>query len=152
MAGKGRKMNREFLEQQLQLADKASEVLRLSYQRISKRLPLSIDLQDDLLIELDALTSRFARMSDILIQKVFRAVDAIELVDEGSILDRLNRAEKRSLISSAQQWREIRLLRNQIAHEYVLNDLRELFEQTIANTSELLSTLDRVKQYANSQL
>ena len=79
MAGKGRKMNREFLEQQLQLADKASEVLRLSYQRISKRLPLSIDLQDDLLIELDALTSRFARMSDILIQKVFRAVDAIEL-------------------------------------------------------------------------
>jgi len=152
MAGKGRRMNREFLDQQLQLADKAAEVLRLSYERISKRLPLPVELADDVLIELDALTSRFARMADILIQKVFRAVDALELVDEGSMLDRLNRAEKRGLISTAQQWREIRLLRNQIAHEYVLNDLRELFEQTIANAPELLLTLDRVKHFAGTKL
>ncbi len=82
-----------------------------------------------------------------MLQKVFRAMDAIELVDEGSLLDRINRAEKRGIIESAVLWREIRQLRNQIAHEYVLMDQRELFERTMQFSPELLRTMERIESY-----
>ena len=67
----------------------------------------------------EALTSRFARLNDFLLQRVFRTLDQIELADEAA-LDRLQRAEARGLISSAERWRELRLLRNAIAHDYLI--------------------------------
>ena len=51
----------------------------------------------------EALTSRFARLNDFLLQRVFRTLDQIELADDGTALDRLQRPEKRGLISSAER-------------------------------------------------
>lgn len=148
MADDRRGLSQGFLNEQLELARKAAAVLQHSYDRVQKFSPLPAQFSSDLLIDLDALTSRFARLSDILLQKVFRAIDAIELVDDGSLIDRMNRAEKRGVIDSAALWREIRQLRNQIAHEYVLSDQRELFERTIQFAPELLRTMARVDHYA----
>ncbi|PHY03290.1 MAG: hypothetical protein CK530_01920 [Planctomycetaceae bacterium] len=67
----------------------------------------------------EALTSRFARRNDFLLQRVFRTLDQIELADE-AVLDRLQRAETRGLISAAERWRELRLLWNAIAHDYLI--------------------------------
>lgn len=141
-------LSRAFLNEQLELARKATAVLQHSYDRVKKISPLPAQLSSDELIDLDAMTSRFARLSDILLQKVFRAIDAIELVDDGSLIDRMNRAEKRGVIDSAALWREIRQLRNQIAHEYVLADQRELFERTIHFTPDLLRAMEQVQRYA----
>ena len=140
-------MNDDYLKEQIELADKAAGVLRYSYENIADALPLNEVLDDDVLVNLDALTSRFARLADILTQKVFRALDAIELIDEGTLIDRLNRAEKRGIIESAAQWREIRLLKNQIAHDYVLSDLREIFSQTIAFCPVVFQALNKVNDY-----
>ena len=68
----------------------------------------------------ETLAFRFARRNDFLLQRVFRTLDQIELADEGTVLDRLQRAEARGLISSAERWRELRLLRNAIAHDYLI--------------------------------
>ena len=57
-------------------------------------------LPPEQLERLESLTSRFARLSDLLIQRVFRLVDEIELTGEGSVLDRIYRAEKRGWVSS----------------------------------------------------
>lgn len=148
MADDRRGLSQGFLSEQLELARKAAAVLQHSYDRVQNFSPLPAQLSNDALIDLDALTSRFARLSDILLQKVFRAIDAIELVDDGTLIDRMNRAEKRGVIDSAALWREIRLLRNQIAHEYVLTDQRELFERTIQFAPELLRTMERAQRYA----
>ncbi len=67
----------------------------------------------------EALAFHFARLNDFLLQRVFRTLDKIELADEAA-LDRLQRAEARGLISSAERWRELRLLRNAIAHDYLI--------------------------------
>ncbi|RME17801.1 MAG: hypothetical protein D6797_01640 [Bdellovibrio sp.] len=105
----------------------------------------SYSLED--LDKLEALTSRFSRVSDILIQKAFRAIDDIELVDSGSILDRIQRAHKRELIESADEFIQIRELRNSIAHEYKITDLNEIFRLCILKSPTLVRAIDKVIEY-----
>ena len=77
--------------------------------------------------DMETLASRFARVSDIVFQKLFRSIDQIELEDKGTLLDAVNRAHQRGLIESVDKVREIRDLRNQIVHEYVKSDLQNVF-------------------------
>ena len=142
-----RQLRTEYLRQQLKLTRKAANALRVSYDNTIPILPVSKDISADDLIQLDALTSRFARLADILIQKVFRAIDAIELVDEGTLIDRLNRAEKRKFIDSVAEWRNIREIRNQIAHEYVVEDLHSLFQDVSRYSPALLSCINHIEAY-----
>ncbi len=146
-----RKIKAEHLRKQMKLAEKASYILNFSYNSTDYLFPLSEDISDEDLVHLDAITSRFARLADILIQKVFRAIDAIELTDEGTLIDRLNRAEQRGIIDSAEGWRNIRELRNQIAHEYVLEDLHSLFEDVIQFTPLVLKCVDKIKIYLRNE-
>jgi uncharacterized protein YutE (UPF0331/DUF86 family) len=137
----------QHLKEQLQLAEKAAKALQFSYDR-AEFIPLHSDraVTPEQAERLEALSARFARLSDILVQKIFRAIDAIELVDEGSLLDRLARMEKRRVIESTETWRVIREVRNQIAHDYVLKDLHTLYNQVYRHTPVLLETLSRVQQ------
>ena len=139
-------VRQQYFREQLALVRKAAKALRYSYGRVQVSLPLPTEIPEELGVQLEALTARFARLADLLVQKLFRAQDALLLEDEGTLLDRLNRAEKRGVIDSVEQWREIRELRNQIAHEYVLSDLRELFEAVIRFTPVLLETVATVER------
>lgn len=95
----------------------------------------------------EALTSRFGRLNDFLLQRVFRTLDQIELADDGTALDRLQRAEKRGLISSADRWRELRLLRNAIAHDYLIESADRVLRESLAAAPELIETAQRVGHY-----
>lgn len=95
----------------------------------------------------ETLTSRFARISDMVLQKVFRSIDKLEFEKEGSLLDVLNRAHKRGLVQSIEEVREIRELRNDIAHEYAPTNLKDLFAETLRLSGSLLEIIDRVKTY-----
>ena len=109
-----------LLTDQLALMRAAVQVLDESRSRVSAfadRLDSALTISERESCE--ALTSRFARLNDFLLQRVFRTLDQIELADEAA-LDRLQRAEARGLISSAERWRELRLLRNAIAHDYLI--------------------------------
>ena len=76
-----------------------------------------------------------------------RAIDRLELEDSGTIIDRINRAERRGLINSAWEFKEIRELRNLIAHEYAEEDLTRLYANVIKRTPPLIEILDPVKEY-----
>ena len=95
----------------------------------------------------EALTSRFARVADILLQKVFRCLDAIEMEEGGTLLDALNRAEKRGLISSVEWFRLVREVRNEIAHEYSVADLLALFQSVQHYAPELLDAVRSTRRY-----
>jgi hypothetical protein len=99
----------------------------------------------------EALTSRFARLNDFLVQRVFRTLDQIELLDEGSPLDRLQRAEARGLITSAERWRELRMLRNSIAHDYLIESADKVLHDALAATPELIETATRVVRYVGEK-
>ena len=83
-----------------------------------KRLDVGSNFTEDELESIEAMTARFAGVSDVLIQIGWGALDAAELEEPGSILDRIHRAEKREIVHPANSLEQIRILRNMISHEY----------------------------------
>ncbi|MFA5817381.1 MAG: hypothetical protein WC865_17400 [Bacteroidales bacterium] len=95
----------------------------------------------------DSLTSKFARTSDIYIQKVLRT--AWSLLHEPSIpfIDLVNRCEKEGIIPSADELIEIRDLRNQIAHEYLPEVLRAMVPEIFQRTTALITAINSTERY-----
>ena len=143
---------RRLIEDQIRLMDAASGVLRDSRERVSALLePGKQFVKRELTIgekeSCEALTSRFARLCDFLFQRVFRSIDAIELQDEGTGIDRLNRMEKRGIIPSAHEWRSLRDLRNSIVHDYLIESSDEVLRESHRRADELFETVENVKRY-----
>jgi uncharacterized protein with HEPN domain len=114
---------------------------------ICGKLGLKTELSEEEFDNMETLSGRFARVSDIIQQKVFRSIDQVELEDRGTLLDSINRAHKRNLINSVEEMREIRDLRNQIVHEYIKEDLQEVFKDILEFTPRLITICDNVIIY-----
>ncbi|MEO6694888.1 MAG: hypothetical protein ABIY50_01500 [Ignavibacteria bacterium] len=98
--------------------------------------------------KMDVLTSRFSRLSDFIMQKILRTIDKINLEDEGTMRDRLNRAEKNNLISSAEEFAVIRKLRNDISHEYIPESMIEIFRNVILYSPLLNDSCKKIIKYS----
>lgn len=117
------------------LAQKAASVLDYSRHHVGSADEIArLAKSPEGMERLESLTSRFARLTDLLIQQVFRLADRLDQLEEGTPIDRLNRAERRGWIDSAHAWKEIRALRNRIAHEYAedvwIGIVREAYSRT----------------------
>lgn len=104
------------------------------------------------LVPFEALASRFVRASDMLFSKVFRALDSLEFYENGSPLDVLNRADKRGLIEDFETIRQIRRMRNRIAHEYTVPDFSTLTDDVRALSGSLFEIYHRTQAYAEKFL
>jgi len=121
--------------------------LEVSYKRCQK-VGLEGPYSEEDLIEFEALTSRFARVVDILVHKVFRSLDRVELIDEGTLIDVINRAEKRHLIESAVKMRAFKDLRNEIAHDYLAEKLSAVHREVYHAVPLLLQAAQKALNYA----
>ncbi|MDR1269922.1 MAG: DUF86 domain-containing protein [Planctomycetaceae bacterium] len=95
----------------------------------------------------EMLTSRFARTTDILVNKVLRSIDTVELLAGGTLIDVVNRAEQRGIIDSVSEIRTIKDLRNEIAHGYEADNLQRLFEAVLQSVPRLLAISERTINY-----
>jgi uncharacterized protein YutE (UPF0331/DUF86 family) len=137
----------ERQERELALLRQAGEITRRSFERCS-RIGVKDDYDGDELNAFEAFASRFGRVADILVQRVLRLIERIDLDDPGTVRDRINRAEKKGLIENAQTFAEIRTLRNAIAHEYLPEAIRIIFRQTLRYAPTLLDAVERSLAYA----
>lgn len=91
-------------------------------------------LPEDQVRTLDQLVYRFGRLQDAMGIRLLPALLQLtqEWADNEPFIDKLNRAEKLGILTSAEQWQLLRELRNQTAHEYpaqpelMLENLRRL--------------------------
>lgn len=120
--------------------------LKRSYE-ICRKIGVKKDYADDELDAFETLTSRYARTADIIIYKVFRSIDAVEFENHGSLIDVLNRAHRRGFFESIEKIRQIKELRNEIAHEYVKDNIIELFGEVIEAAPELFKIFENVSGY-----
>jgi len=86
----------------------------------------------------DALTSKFSRVADIFTQKVLKSLVLLTREDAPTFLDRMNLCEKLGVIPSASDLVEVRDLRNQIAHEYLVENLNEVYQDCLDLSERLL--------------
>lgn len=138
----------ELLQEELAGLQLAAGHLQYSMERCHHLLGHEA-LPPEQLERLESLTSRFARLADLLIQRLFRLVDEVELTGGGTLLDRIYRAEKRGWADAAELI-NIRELRNLIAHEYATEKMQEIYAAVAAMSPALLAAVPKVIVYANN--
>ncbi len=137
----------QYLKENFKQAEEAADHLARSLNRC-KNFIFNEEFTEEHLVELKALASRFARVSDLLIQKIFKTIDVIEGTTPGTVRDRLLQAEKKSIIDNADDFMEIRKIRNRIAHEYGLDDLKDIFVFAFKNSTLLIDSIKTAKEYS----
>jgi len=120
--------------------------------RQCEQVDMTRDLTEEEYDALEAYTSRFSRLSDLLIQKVFRSIDTVELELAGTLLDAVNRAAKRGLVEDVDDIFRIRETRNEVAHEYIAEDLPALFDRIRKYAPVLDRVVDTTVAYCQKYL
>ena len=100
---------------------------------------------------LETLSSRFARTLDFLVRKYWRALDSLEFENQGTLVDVVNRAEKRKFFDEIEQFREMKDLRNEIVHEYLDDKLEETFDDIREFSKVLLEICKRSLEYGKEK-
>lgn len=132
----------------LNLFNKSIEWLNKSYQK-TKNIDLGKNnLSEDELEVLETLSNRFSRAVDILINKVLRSLDLLELEDISRKIDIVIRAEKRGLVDDYKLLIELKDLRNELIHEYIQEMLLEKFKEIIEKTPLLFDIADKINSYS----
>ncbi|MDX2188378.1 MAG: hypothetical protein SFY32_00830 [Bacteroidota bacterium] len=128
---------------------KASLVLQESYDRACLfGIKNEYDLDEK--IEIEALTARFARMSDLITQKLLRSILIILKEPSELVIDRINKSAKYGIIENDIKMLEIRDLRNEIAHEYIPDEIDKIYIKVFELTPVLLSEIKNISSYIQS--
>jgi len=139
------------LRENIDTLNLSADWVRYSYEQTK-----IIELKDTYAVEefnkLENLTSRYARTTDMLVNKALRSIDTVELEDTGTIIDIMNRAEKRGIVSSAELLRTIKDLRNSIAHEYKVTEIPGFFADVLKYTPILLEIIQNTNAYCKRYL
>lgn len=139
-------MSIDYLLENRRLLEKQLFWLRHSFDAV-QRIGLKSEYEVSEFDSYENLCSRFSRMIDFLVRKIFRSIDAVEFENEGTLVDTVNRAHKRGLFENIDTVRQIKDLRNDIAHEYIDDALKDLFEEIIKLTPVLIEIAETTLQY-----
>lgn len=138
----------KYLEQLLDNLRRAKSTLNYSY-NICKKIGVKEEYNEDEQDRLESMSSKFARLTDLILKQAVKTIDMLDLEDPPETLrDAINRAEKKGLVSSALKFIEIRKMRNKIAHEYVdEDDLFAIYTFVLENVSQLFDAVQRIETY-----
>jgi hypothetical protein len=137
----------EILKENLKFLSKSASWLLYSYS-ICKEIGIKKDFSAQELTEFESLTARFARTIDLFINKSLRSLCKVELEEAGTVIDLLNKAEKRGIIESAEIWKKIKELRNTIAHDYDIDDFAsDIFKISLEYTPIVEKSIVALNSY-----
>ncbi len=141
----------EELESLIIQLEKGLDILEYSIDK-SESIDISKDLNYEELETMEALTARFSRLSDIYTQKFLKSFFYLLGETNLTLIDKANYLEKYGIINSSKDLLEIRELRNSISHEYILDELQDLFKDAIAIFPILKEMINKSISYAKENL
>ena len=144
------KNNQELLKQNWGLLIRSLDSLKLSVEKVSD-IGQKKEYTFEELESFDSLTSKYARTSDIFLQKIIRTIWALLHETQMPLIDVLNKAEKLSIIDSSDQLIEIRDIRNQIAHEYLPEAIQELVPDVIELSKHLETNIRACQRFISQR-
>ena len=147
----------KLLLQNWSQARRTAKRLSVSLQRLQTSLPIDLkglqSADEDLFEKLDAFRVRYGDLQDSLGGKVFRSLLLTEDEEPSNMADTLNRMEKRSIIKSADHWRQLREIRNAFAHDYPEAETDRVNAINLAwkSAEELLEVAENIYNYCAKQ-
>ncbi len=99
----------------------------------------------------ETLCSRYSRGIDFLIRKMFRTLDEYEFENQGTLVDVVNNAHKRELFQDIEELRVMKDIRNTIAHEYIEDELANIFDEVLEYTEILIVIINNTLKYINDK-
>lgn len=127
--------------------------LRHALTSLETELPLSGDrlakLNDEAIQDLDQFVLRFGKLQDAIGARLLPAIlDYLqEPFEDRPMLDKLNRLEKLGYLESAEQWQQLRAIRNRFAHDYPDDHDKNaaLLNLAIDSVDDLIALLQRIE-------
>ena len=133
------------------LSDKELLKKQLFWIDISYSECIKIGIKSEYSIEefgkFETLCSRYSRGIDFLIRKIFRTLDEYEFENQGTLVDVVNNAHKRGLFENIDELRIMKDIRNSIAHEYIEDELTQIFEEVLEYTGKLIDIIQTILKY-----
>ena len=133
------------LKEDIESINKAVRILSRSLEKCTK-ISVKTNYTMEELDDFENLTSRFARTSDIYTQKIMKGIILLLREDSKTFLDNANLFEKLSM-ADTEELKLIRDLRNEISHEYRLDDISEIFESVLEYSVKLLRIIDKTMAF-----
>ena len=78
---------------------------------------------------------------------MFRTIDAYEFENQGTLIDVVNNAHKRGLFNDIDELRVMKDLRNTIVHEYVEDELSNIFDEVLEYSQKLIEIMNNTIVY-----
>lgn len=133
------------------ISDKVLLQKQLSWLEISFNECETIGIKQPYTIEefgkFETLCSRYSRNIDFLIRKIFRTLDEFEFENQGTLIDVVNNAHKRELFKDIDELRIMKDIRNTIVHEYIEDNLVEVFEEVLEYSKKLILIINNTLNY-----
>ena len=141
MTNRNDQLLKDLLQTEWQLLEVSMKTLQHSVEKCS-----SIGIKSEYSFEnqesFDSLTSKFNRTSDLFTQKIIRTAWMLLHEPFAPFIDMMNTCEKIRMIKSADQMIGIRDMRNQIAHEYIPEAIRDLVPEVIELVNQLTENVN----------
>lgn len=150
-ASKKRELLKKEFKKNLDSLNSSLRALNYSYDRCLK-IGIKDYYTDEELESFESLTARFARTSDFFTQKILTTLFILLKENPRSFIDRANLAEKLGIIESSKELQAVRELRNEIAHEYSMRDIMEIFDDVLKHTATLKNILESAQTYIHKTI
>jgi len=109
---------------------------------------------DNGLDRLESFGAKFGRMQDTLVDKLIPALLRAAGEPTAAAIDNLSRMERLGLIASADEWLQMRGLRNRLVHEYFdrPEELAPALERACRFTERMHADYSSIRAYASTSL
>lgn len=144
-------MIQEKLKSDYRLLEKQLAWLQLSCDEC-KVIQIKENYSVDEFGKFEILCSRYSRSIDFLIRKIFRTIDEFEFENQGTLVDVVNNAHKRGLFEDIEELRIMKDVRNTIVHEYVEDDLVEVFDEVLLYSDKLIVIIENTLDYIDRKI
>ena len=136
----------EKLLQDKKLLEKQLFWIDISFSECSN-IGIKTEYSTDEFGKFETLCSRYSRGIDFLIRKIFRTLDEYEFENQGTLVDVVNNAHKRGLFEDIEELRIMKDVRNTVVHEYIEDELAEVFEEVLQYSATLIEIIKNSLNY-----
>jgi len=137
----------------IKIADIHQKRIQMAVDGLQYYLPFTADkittLAEREILLTELLVARFGKLQDLLGNKIINTFLMLqeEYSDNLTMLDKINKLERLGIVENAQDWKQMRSIRNHVAHEYPDNPelTAGYLNEIVRLTPKLLTILENLK-------